>query len=90
MWVIKHLISPLHRRIYWLTGGRWVSMGPLLDPILLLTTIGRRTGKEHTTPLFYLRDEERLIICNLNPGLERPNPWTLNLRAHSFVRVQIG
>jgi len=90
VWVIKHLISPLHRRIYRLTGGRWVSIGRSLGPILLLTTIGRRTGKEHTTPLFYLRDDERLIICNVNPGFERPNPWTLNLRAHPLVRVQIG
>ena len=52
VWMIKHLISPLHRRIYRLTGGRWGSMGRSIGPILLLTTIGRRTGKEHTTPLF--------------------------------------
>ena len=88
--MIKHLISPRHRRIYRLTGGRLLSTGRSIGPILLLTTTGRRTGKEHTTPLFYLRDDERLIICNVNPGFERPNPWTLNLRAHPLVRVQIG
>jgi deazaflavin-dependent oxidoreductase (nitroreductase family) len=31
-----------------------------------------------------------LIICNVNPGFERPNPWTLNLRAHPLARVQVG
>jgi hypothetical protein len=74
VWTIKHLLSPLDRRIYRLTGGRRVSTGRPLGPILLLTTTGRRTGKEHTTPVFYLRDGERLVICNANPGFERPNP----------------
>ena len=74
VWIIKQLVSPLDRRIYQLSGGRRVSTSRPLGPILLLTTTGRHTGKEHTTPLFYLRDNERLIICNVNPGFERPNP----------------
>ncbi len=90
MWIIKHLVSPLDRRIYRLSSGRLLSTGRPLGPILLLTTMGRRTRKEHTTPLFYLRDDERLIVCNVNPGFEHPNPWTLNLRAHPLVQVQIG
>ena len=90
VWAIKHLVSPLDRRIYRVTGGRRVLMGRPLGPILLLTTTGRRTGKERTTPVFYLRDGERLVICNVNPGFERPSPWTLNLRAHPLARVQIG
>lgn len=90
VWTIKHLVAPLDRRIYRLTGGRRVSTGRPVGPILLLTTTGRRTGKEHTNPVFYLRDGERLVICNANPGFERPNPWTLNLRANPLARVQIG
>jgi F420H(2)-dependent quinone reductase len=58
--------------------------------VLLLTTTGRRTGKARTVPLLYLRDGDRLIICNVNPGFERTNPWVLNLRAQPRVRVQIG
>jgi F420H(2)-dependent quinone reductase len=30
------------------------------------------------------------VVCNVNPGFERPNPWTLNLRANPVARVQIG
>jgi len=41
-------------------------------------------------PMFYLRDGDRLVICNVNPGFERTNPWVLNLRAHPMVRAQIG
>jgi nucleotide-binding universal stress UspA family protein len=72
VWIIKHLVSPIDRHIYRLTGGRRVSTGRPLGPMLLLTTTGRRTGKEHTTPLFYLRNDERLIICNVNRPVYHP------------------
>ena len=90
VWLIKHLISPLDRRLYRLTGGRILSTGRPLGPVLLLTTKGRKTGEDRTNPVFYLRDGERLVLCNVNPGFERPNPWTLNLRANPLARVQIG
>jgi F420H(2)-dependent quinone reductase len=90
VWAIKHVVTPLLRWIYRMSDGQRLSSGGLVGPILLLTTTGRRTGKERTTPLLYLRECQRLIICNVNPGFERPNPWTLNLRARPVVRVQIG
>jgi deazaflavin-dependent oxidoreductase (nitroreductase family) len=90
VWVIKRIISPLDRRLYRWTGGRGIGLGRALSPRLLLTTIGRLSGRERTVPIFYLRDGDRLIICNVNPGFEQPNPWTLNLRAHPLARVQMG
>ena len=90
VWLIKHLVSPLDRWMYRRTGGRRGLFGRRLGPVLLLTTIGRRTGKPHTIPIFYLRDGDRLVICNVNPGFERPNPWPLNLRANPIARVQVG
>lgn len=74
MWFIKHLVLPLDRRIYRLSGGRLASTGRSAARVLLPTTGGRRTGKERTNPIFYLRDGERLVVCNANPGFERPNP----------------
>jgi len=90
VWTVKHIVSPLDRWIYKRTGGRRVSTGRALGPILLLTTKGRRTGKDHTHPVFYHPDGVRLVICNVNPGFERPNPWTLNLRANPMARAQVG
>lgn len=74
VWTIKHIVSPIHRRLYRFTSGRRIPMGGCPATILLLTTKGRRTGKERTTPIFYLREGERLVICNVNPGFERTNP----------------
>lgn len=90
VWLIKHLITPLDRWLYPLTGGRVLSTGLRRGPVLLLTTTGRRTGKLHTTPVFYLADAERLVICSVSPAFERASPWALNLRAHSVAGVQVG
>lgn len=87
---IKHLVSPLQRMIYRGTGGRLFSSIGAGRNVLLLTTKGRRTGRERTTPVFYLRDGESVVICNVNPGFERTNPWVLNLRANPFAQIQIG
>jgi len=90
VWAIKHLVSPLHKRIYRLTAGKGLPLGISRSKTLLLTTRGRRSGKDRTTPVFYLRDGNRIIICNVNPGFESTNPWVLNLRAHPIARAQIG
>jgi F420H(2)-dependent quinone reductase len=86
--VIGRVVSPLQRWLYRLTGGRISLTGRA--PVLLLTTTGRRTGKARTVPLLYVRDGDRMVICNVNPGFERPNPWILNLRAQPRAQVQIG
>jgi F420H(2)-dependent quinone reductase len=88
VWAIKHLVSPLQRRLYWATGGRLSLTGS--KPVLLLTTTGRRSGKERTTPVFYLRDGDRIVVCNVRPGFERPNPWPRNLRVTPLARIRIG
>jgi deazaflavin-dependent oxidoreductase (nitroreductase family) len=58
--------------------------------VLLLTVVGRRSGRPRTTPLFYLRDGTRLVVCNVRPVGERSNPWVANVRAAGQVMVEIG
>ena len=90
MWAIKRLVAPAHRWIYRRTGGRMFRFGSLNRNILLLTTTGRKTGRSRTTPVFFLRDSNRLVICNVKPYSERTNPWVLNLRANPTASVQVG
>jgi F420H(2)-dependent quinone reductase len=59
-------------------------------PVLLLTGIGRRSGRSRTVPLFYLRDGDNLIVCNVRPPGERRNPWPLNVRANPKVTIRIS
>ncbi len=90
VWAIKHLVAPVHRWVYRRTGGRMLGFGRLNRHILLLTTTGRKTGRSFTTPVFFLRDSDRLVVCNVKPGSERTNPWVLNLRANPTATVQVG
>jgi F420H(2)-dependent quinone reductase len=85
-WLIGNVISPLQRRVIRATGGR-VSLTS--KPVLLLTTIGRRSGRPRTVPLFYVWDDNNLIVCNVRPPSERPNPWPLNVRANPEVTVRV-
>ena len=85
-WVIGNIISPLQRRLILATGGRISLTG---RPVLLLTATGRRSGKPRTIPLIYVRDRGGLVVCNVRPPSERPNPWPLNVRADPDVTVRI-
>jgi deazaflavin-dependent oxidoreductase (nitroreductase family) len=71
--------------VYPVSGGRLLSTGPVIYPTLLLTTIGRRSGRPRTTPLFYVRDGPRLLLASSILGA-----WAMNLLEHPQVSVQIG
>ncbi len=77
-----------HAGLYRLTGG--VVGGRFNGPILLLTTTGRKTGRERTTPLAYLRDGDALVLVGSNGGKPVDPGWVWNLRANSRAIAQIG
>jgi len=86
-WLVKHVVSPLDRLSFRLTGGRLrLTVG---RPVLLLSTVGRRTGKVRATPVFYLRDGEKLVVCNVRPPSERTNPWPQNLDHQPDVEITV-
>jgi F420H(2)-dependent quinone reductase len=50
-------------------------------PVLVLQTVGRRTGSQRRTALVYLPDGDDLVVVASNAGAERPPGWWLNLEA---------
>lgn len=58
--------------------------------MLLLTTVGRSTGKPHTVPLLYLRDGDDLIVVASWGGRPQNPEWYLNLTAEPTVSIQVG
>jgi deazaflavin-dependent oxidoreductase (nitroreductase family) len=48
--------------------------------VLVLETVGRRSGKARATPVVYARSGELLVVLAANAGNERPPAWWLNLR----------
>jgi deazaflavin-dependent oxidoreductase (nitroreductase family) len=57
--------------------------------MLLLTTVGRTTGTEHTVPLLYLREGQRLVVIASFGGRPEHPEWYRNLEAQSQASVQI-
>lgn len=60
------------------------------DRLLLLTTTGARTGREHTTPMMFVADGDRVLVLASNAGAPAHPDWYRNLVAHPDVAVEIG
>ena len=81
-WVAEHVRSYLE------TDGEdgHLFMG---FPTLLLTTLGRRSGKLRRTPLIYGQDGDRYVLVASNAASQHHPAWYLNVVAHPEVTVQV-
>jgi F420H(2)-dependent quinone reductase len=81
--------SGAHAGVYRATGGKLFGrMGK--SPILLLNTVGRKTGRKRTSPLLYIMDGEDFVVIASKGGAPTHPAWYLNLRANSDASVEIG
>ena len=81
--------SSAHAGVYRATGGKLFGrMGK--SPILLLNTVGRKTGRKRTSPLLYVMDGEDFVIIASKGGAAAHPAWYLNLRANPEATVEIG
>ena len=82
------LFGPEHVRRYVETDGaeghEWQG-----TQVLLLTTKGRRSGEQRTTPLIYGRHGEDYLIVGSKGGADQPPAWLLNLEADPEVQLQV-
>ena len=75
--------------LYRLSGGRL--LGKINKaPVLLLTTTGRKSGKQRTAPVVYLADGENYVVIGSNAGHNRTPAWSLNLKAKPDAEVEVG
>jgi len=63
--------------------------GTGLVPTLLLTTTGRKSGRELTMPLIFGRSASDYVIVASKGGAPSHPAWYLNLQANPQVRVQV-
>lgn len=59
-------------------------------PLLLLTSVGAKSGAPRTTPLMYLPDGERLVIFASKAGAPTNPAWYHNLLANRLATVEVG
>ena len=75
------LLSRLHARGYRRLGGRGLNRWAGGMPVLVLETVGRRSGRPRATPVIYWEDGDDLVVVAANAGAERTPAWFLNLMA---------
>ena len=82
------LFGEEHVRRYRETGGE---VGHIWNgvPTLLLTTTGRKTGNETTTPLIYGRDGDDYVVVASKGGAPEDPGWYRNLAKTPAVELQV-
>ena len=85
----SHLYGQEHVRSYRETDGELGHDWKKGTSVLLLTTTGRKTGREHTTPLIYGKSGDDYVIVASKGGAPEPPDWYVNLSEHPEVQVQV-
>jgi len=57
--------------------------------VLLLHTLGRKSGRAYATPLFYMEDGENMVLVASRAGTSVNPGWLRNLEACPEVEVQV-
>jgi F420H(2)-dependent quinone reductase len=66
------------QRSFFFTGG---------VPMLVLTTVGRKSGQTRSTPVAYLKRGDAFAVLPSNAGNDRVPAWWLNLQAEPSAEV---
>lgn len=66
-------------------GGRWEG-----SKLVLVNTIGARSGQVRTIPLAYLEQDDRVYIVGSAAGSERHPAWYHNLVANPDITWELG
>jgi deazaflavin-dependent oxidoreductase (nitroreductase family) len=87
--LMKHVGTRVDRELIRASRGR-LSMSGRELPTMLLTTTGRKSGKDRTVPLHYVRDGKNLFAVCENFGLDTASSWPKNLLADPRACIEIG
>lgn len=90
--ILTTRVTRLHAFLLRLSGGRlrrsWLFAAG--QPVLSLTTVGRRSGMPRTTAVACFRFEEQLATAAMNLGGEHDPAWALNLQADPHATVELA
>ena len=79
-WLFITVFPAIDRRLIPLSRGRvMIAVG---QPVLLLHTLGAKSGQPRTTPLLYTPHDGAYVIVASKAGATHHPAWYHNLRAH--------
>lgn len=85
-WFFITVAPHIDRLLMRISGGR-LNTGAGVAPILVLHTVGRKSGQPRTAPLLYLRDGERYFVIASKGGHPKHPDWYFNVTATPDVQV---
>jgi deazaflavin-dependent oxidoreductase (nitroreductase family) len=85
----ENLFGEEHVRVYQETGGERGYHWRNGTTILLLTTKGRSSGQERTTPLIHRVDGDRWVVVASKGGAPDHPGWFQNLQADPEATIQV-
>lgn len=90
-WIFSYSLHHIDRVLMSLSNGR-LSIPSVLTglPVVMLTTIGARTGRPRTVPLVGIRDGDKVVVIGTNFGGSRQPAWYHNLRANPEAKVSLA
>ncbi len=85
---VSQFFIAIYVAMYRLTGG--IIGGQMVwGKVLLIDTVGRKTGKRRTNPVMYIRDGDNYLVA-ASAGGARKNPgWYHNLTANPHTTIQV-
>lgn len=79
--VARRVLPVLDRMVFGLSRGRYTFTG-MVEPTLVLQTVGAKSGQPRQSPLLYVKDGPRFVVAASNFG-QVPHPaWSANLLAN--------
>lgn len=89
-WFYAPTMHWLDKAVHRITGGRATFVGGVTGlPVIMLTTIGAKSGQPRTWPLLGLRDDDRVVVIASNYGQHHHPAWHHNLRANPRATVAV-
>lgn len=86
---MSRLIFSLLNFLYRSSGGR---IGGKIgnNPVLLLTTKGRKSGKQRTVPVMYFMDGPAYVVTASAGGAPKNPAWFHNVRSNPQATIETG
>jgi deazaflavin-dependent oxidoreductase (nitroreductase family) len=75
--------------LFKMSGGRFTTIGPTVIPQVLITTTGRKSGRQREAQLVYTDIDGVVHIVASNFGGERHPAWSHNLDANPEASMQL-